>query len=84
LIFDTAARHHPHHGRFPGRGFGGIGIYAPYYGYDGYYPYYYDDDYEDGGCYLVRRRVMTRYRLALRGLRKISQIEHLPLAPKFL
>ena len=34
------------------------------YGYGGYgYPdaYGYYDDEDDGGCYLVRRRVMTRY-----------------------
>jgi hypothetical protein len=30
--------------------------------YDGYYPYAYNDDYyDDGGCYVVRRRVHTRY-----------------------
>jgi hypothetical protein len=32
----------------------GLG-FGPYY--DGYYPY----DYYDDGCYVVRRRVMTRY-----------------------
>ena len=39
---------------------GGYGAY----GYGGYgYPdaYGYYDDEDDGGCYLVRRRVMTRY-----------------------
>src|SRR4029077_2063640 len=30
--------------------------------YDGYYPYAYNDDYyDDGGCYVVRRHVQTRY-----------------------
>ena len=47
-------------GGFRGGGFrgGGVGYYGGYgypYGYGGYY----DDDV--GGCYLVRRRVMTRY-----------------------
>jgi hypothetical protein len=42
-------------GGFRGRGFGFFGPYA----YGGY-PYYYGDDYE-GGCYLVARRVLTRY-----------------------
>jgi hypothetical protein len=39
----------------------GYGLYGPY-GYYGY-PYgYYDDYYADeGGCYVVRRRVHTRY-----------------------
>jgi hypothetical protein len=46
-------------GGFRGRGFGGFG-FGSYY--DGYYPYAHNDDYyDDGGCYLVRRRVMTRY-----------------------
>jgi hypothetical protein len=52
-------------GGFHGGGFrgGGVGFgYGGYYGGYGY-PYgyggYYDDD--EGGCYLVRRRVMTRY-----------------------
>jgi hypothetical protein len=42
-------------GGFRGRGFGFFGPYA----YGGY-PCYYGDDYE-GGCYLVARRVLTRY-----------------------
>jgi len=49
-------------GGFRGRGFGGRG-FGPYYGgyyYGGYYPSN-SDYYDDGGCYLVRRRVMTRY-----------------------
>lgn len=53
-----------HYGGGHHRHYGGIGIYAPYFGYGvGYddYPYYYNDYYEDGGCYLVRRRVLTRY-----------------------
>jgi len=42
-------------GGFRGRGLGFFGPYA----YGGY-PYYYGDDYE-GGCYLVARRLLTRY-----------------------
>jgi len=43
-------------GRGGGFGFGvGLGLYPDYY--SGYYPYYGDE----GGCYLVRQRVMTRY-----------------------
>jgi hypothetical protein len=60
-----------HHGRFHhgfrrpifvGTAFG-LGLYGgyPYY-YDDYYPYYASDDYyEDGGCYVVKRRVHTRW-----------------------
>ena len=56
-------------GGFRGRGVGsglglGLGLLPyygyygyPYYGYGGYYPYYGDQ----GVCYSVRRRVMTRY-----------------------
>jgi hypothetical protein len=54
---------------FRGRGVGfglglGLGLLPfygyygyPYYGYGDYYPYYGDD----GGCYIVHRRVLTRY-----------------------
>jgi hypothetical protein len=47
---------------FRGGGFrgAGIGLGLGYYGYpyySGYYPYYQDE----GVCYAVRRRVMTRY-----------------------
>jgi len=41
-------------GGFRGGGFG-LGVYPGYY--DGYYPYYEDE----GVCYVVRQRVMTRY-----------------------
>jgi hypothetical protein len=44
-----------HGGGFRGRGFGFFGPNAY-----GDYPYYYGDDYE-GGCYLVARRILTRY-----------------------
>lgn len=61
-----------HGGGFHGRGFGygagalglglglGYGLYGPYGYYGGYgYPYY-DDYYADeGGCYVVRRRIHT-------------------------
>jgi len=46
------------HGGFHRRAFVGLG-FGSYY--DGYYPYAYNDYYDDGGCYVVRRRVMTRY-----------------------
>jgi hypothetical protein len=59
------------HGGFASRGFNGggfhrrafVGVGLGSYGYyDGYYPYAYNDDYyDDGGCYVVRRRVHTRY-----------------------
>jgi hypothetical protein len=44
----------------------GYGLYGPYGYYGGYgYPYYGGDYYTDdggyGGCYVVRRRVHTRY-----------------------
>ncbi len=46
----------------------GYGLYAPYAGYDYGYPYYaYDDSYYyDGGCYIVRQRVLTPYGWRLR------------------
>jgi hypothetical protein len=57
-----------HHGRGFGVGaFGlglGYGLYDPYDYYADYgYPYYADGDsyYDDGGCYVVRRRVHTPY-----------------------
>lgn len=61
------------HGGGFGRGFGyglggfglgvglGYGVYGPYGYYGGYGPYYGDDHADDGGCYVVRRRVHTRY-----------------------
>jgi hypothetical protein len=43
---------------------GGFGFYGPY-AYDDYYDYpdyaYDDSYYNDGGCYVVQRRVHTRY-----------------------
>ena len=59
-------------GGFHGGGFGlggfglglGYGLYGPYGYYGDYgYPYYaYGDSYyDDGGCYVVRRRVHTPY-----------------------
>jgi hypothetical protein len=64
-----------HHGR--GFGFGGFGagvgygLYDPYayYGDDYGYPGYASDDSyygDDGGCYIVRQRVHTRYGWRLR------------------
>jgi hypothetical protein len=70
-------RHGFHHGRgFPFGAFAvGLGLYAPYgyygddyYGDYGYgYPYYAASYYgDDGGCYIVRRRVVTPYGLRIR------------------
>lgn len=58
-----------HHGFHHGRRFplfaAGFGFYGPYAYYDDYYdyPYYaYDDSYyDDNGCYIVQRRVLTPY-----------------------
>ena len=53
-------------GGFRGGGFRGGGFGAYYGGYG--YPYGYGGGYyyDDGGCYLVRQRVMTRYGWRLR------------------
>ena len=61
-------------GGFRGAGLGiglGLGLAGAYgaYGYPYGYPYGYGYDsyaYDDGGCYLVRRRVMTPYGWRLR------------------
>src|SRR6266404_8490 len=47
-----------HRGGFHRHRFVGFGLIGPY-AYGGY-PYY-NNYYDDGGCYLIRRRVMTRY-----------------------
>jgi hypothetical protein len=40
----------------------GLGLYGAYpYYYDDYYPYYANDDYYEDSCYVVKRRVNTRY-----------------------
>jgi hypothetical protein len=54
---DYGGRHHEHHGR-GGRFAIGAGYGYPY-GYDSY-------AYDDGGCYLVRRRVLTPFGWRLR------------------
>jgi hypothetical protein len=41
----------------------GLGLYGAYPYYDDYYPYYADND---DGCYVVNRRVHTRYGWRLR------------------
>jgi hypothetical protein len=49
----------------------GYGLYDPYYAdYDyGYPDYAYDDSYYDnGGCYVVQRRVYTSYGWRLRPI----------------
>ncbi len=52
--FHDGGFHHGFHHGFHRHVFVGFG-FGPYY--DGYYPY----DYYDDGCYIVHRRVMTRY-----------------------
>jgi len=57
-----------HHGRFHhgfrrpfvGTAFG-LGLYGAYPYYYDDYPYYAYDDYYEDGCYVVKRRVYTRY-----------------------
>ena len=51
-------------GGFRGGGFGGFGFGIGGYGY----PYGYGGYYDDGGCYLVRQRVMTPYGWRLRRI----------------
>lgn len=57
-------------GGFRGAGFGalgvglGLGLYGPY----GYGNPYYSGYYDDGGCYLVRRRIWTPYGWRLRRI----------------
>jgi hypothetical protein len=55
---------HGHGGGHGGGGFRGGGFGAYYGGYG--YPYGYGGYYDDGGCYLIRQRVMTRYGWRLR------------------
>jgi hypothetical protein len=60
-----------HHGRgFALGAFGvglGYGLYGPYDDYYDYPDYAYDDSYSDnGGCYVVQRRIHTRYGWRLR------------------
>jgi hypothetical protein len=60
-----------HHGFHHGRRFAlGAGLGFGFYPYGDYYdyPYYADDDsyYDDGGCYIVKRRVHTRHGWRLR------------------
>ena len=68
----VAGRHFGHFGRFDGRfrhnrrfffvGVGPFGYYDDYYPYYDYPDYAYDDSYYgDGGCYVVRQRVLTTY-----------------------
>lgn len=54
------------HGGFHRRAFVGLG-FGSYY--DGYYPYAYNDYYDDDGCYVVRRRVHTSYGWRVRPVR---------------
>jgi hypothetical protein len=65
--FDRGFRHHRGRGFAFGVGLG-YGLYGPYGYYDDdYYDYpYYSDAYDDGGCYVVQRRVLTPYGWRLR------------------
>jgi hypothetical protein len=60
--FNNHGFNHGFH-RFHGRNFVFGAFAGPYANYDDpYYDYAYDDsDYGDGGCYIVRQRVHTRY-----------------------
>jgi hypothetical protein len=67
--FHHGGFHHGfHHGHrfFVGGGFWGPGYYDDYYDY----PYYVADDsyYDNGGCYVVQRRVHTRHGWRLRPI----------------
>jgi hypothetical protein len=63
------------HGRFVGGGFHGGRFHCGFHrrafvglGF-GYYPYAYNDDYyDDGGCYIVRQRVLTRHGWRVRSI----------------
>ncbi len=56
-------RHHGFHRRFfPGFAVG----FGPYAYYDDYPSYYDDYYYNNGGCYIVKQRVHTRYGWRLR------------------
>ena len=60
-----------------GAGLAGAGYYGGYYGYGNPYygdPYYYGTGYDDGGyggCYVVRKRVMTPSGLACPPRRRL-------------
>jgi hypothetical protein len=50
---------HAFHHRFHDRRFASFAAFGAGPFYDDYYPY--DYAYDDGGCYIVRQRVHTRY-----------------------
>jgi hypothetical protein len=76
--FAANAFHGGFHPGFRHRGFPiaaaaiGFGLGYGLYGYDYGYPYYadygYDDYYGDGGCYIVRQRLLTPYGWRLRPI----------------
>lgn len=71
--FNPAFHHGFHHGRFHHghRFFVGGAFIGPYGYYDDYYDYPYyaaDDYYYENGCYVVQRRVHTRYGWRLRPI----------------
>ncbi len=63
-----------HHGFHHGRRFFGGGVFFGPDVYDyGYYPdYAYDDYYDNGGCYIVNRRVHTAYGWRIRPIQVCS------------
>ena len=83
-----------HHGRRFAFGAFALGVGYPY-AYADYYPYYdyaYDDGYYGGDCYLVQRRVLTRYgwrirpvpgmRLIRLGLASVTNVRPMPLSSR--
>src|SRR6266513_2492662 len=65
--FHGGGFHHGFRRGFPLAAFAagvGFGLADPYYydyGYDPYYAAYDDSYYDDGGCYVVQRRIWTPY-----------------------
>jgi hypothetical protein len=72
--FNNHGFNHGFHNRFARRAFV-FGAFAGPYAYydDPYYDYAYDDSYYgDGGCYVVRQRVHTRYGWRIRPVQVCS------------
>ena len=62
-----------HGGAFHGGGFRGGGFRGAGFGfYGGGYPYYADNGYYDGGCYLIRQPVRTPYGVRFRRVQVCS------------
>jgi len=54
-------------------------------GYDDGYPYYanYGYDHGDGGCYVVQRRILTRYGVSIQPVQVCNQIRAGLLSGRF-